>query len=76
MTTKIDWKAPSLAIAKSGQRYFYQVQIEMQKAGLKPSPILNEFNTEFLSLINQVFTINSKEDNAKNINHVKEDDKI
>jgi hypothetical protein len=74
MTKTINWKEPSIAIAQSCRRYLYQTDIEMKNAGLEPSPILAEFNTELKSLMAQVWSLNSKEDNAKNLNHVKEDE--
>ena len=74
MTTTIDWKQAAHAIAHSVRRYKYQNDIEMSNAGVKPSPILNEFNTELQALTAQVWALNSQEDNEKNLNHLIEDD--
>ena len=61
MTNKLNWKQPAHAISHSCRRYLYQVDIEMKNAGIKPSPILNEFHTELTSLMGQVWALNTKE---------------
>jgi hypothetical protein len=67
MTNKLNWKEPAHAISHSCRRYLYQVDIEMKNAGLKPSPILNEFHAELTSLMAQVWLLHTKESRENEI---------
>ena len=61
MTSKNDWMSIANAIAHACRRYTYQVGVEMQKAGLDPSPYLTEQEAELKSLMGQTWNLHTKE---------------